>query len=205
MTFRCLNLQVSTGVALRATPARASIWGSTPKFKVLVKKSTPAEPSNGPLFCMPLQISLLNLYSWRPSTPPSKTWVPPFLFFFPLLPHLSLLSPLLLAGLLLDSRRPSFSVPRPPTSDTPWCRWWMGSYACVPQPPPTATTLGQSIAVRRCKLALETFRVNGDITALGGLRQEARHDSEQFELCWCRQQSQRFQTSFFESKFPNCS
>jgi hypothetical protein len=33
---------------------------------------------------MPLQFSASNLHCWRSSTPPSKTWAPPFLFYFPL-------------------------------------------------------------------------------------------------------------------------
>jgi hypothetical protein len=57
---------------VRATPVGAFIWASTPKFGGLVKNPTPVGPLNRPPFCIPLQISHLNLHSWRPSTSPSK-------------------------------------------------------------------------------------------------------------------------------------
>jgi hypothetical protein len=53
-------------------PVGASIRASTPKFGGFGKNPTPAEPLNGPPFCMSLQISPLTLHSWRPSKLPSK-------------------------------------------------------------------------------------------------------------------------------------
>jgi hypothetical protein len=57
-------------------------------LEVWWQKPTPPGPLNKLLFCIPLQISHLNLHSWRPSILPTKLWVPPP-FFFPLSPPYS--------------------------------------------------------------------------------------------------------------------